>query len=81
MRKILVFKDKTEYELTPLTFNEFEKYGKWTSANDVAFSQFLRHNKFHDLEDFSEGLELMQAKIELREGEPRIDWSVTYGDL
>lgn len=72
-------------ELTPITFEEFEKLGKWAGGSDIAFSQFLRHNKFHEVcEDAMHPYveeALRSAIIVIEEGEPIIDWAITYGDI
>lgn len=78
MRKFFVIGSE-EYELTPLTFEEFEKLDRWTGANDLAYQQFLRHNHFHELTDFNDETR-REGRLELREGTPVIDWSVRYGD-
>jgi hypothetical protein len=80
MRKFIIFENGHREELSPLTFEEFDQYNHWSGANDIAFDQFLRHNKFHELEDFHRDV-VMVAKIVLEPGEPVIDWSVIYGEL
>jgi hypothetical protein len=91
MRKFLVFPDGHEYELSPLTFDEFTALDRWVGGNDIAFREFLSHNKFHEIDDFDQkiineckwdgkGWERV-VKVELRPGEPTIDWTVTYGGM
>lgn len=82
MRKFLVFEDGSEHELPPLAYDEFEKLGRWSGGPDIAYSEFCLHNKFTELDRFDQTTgNWRRAKIELREGEPTIDWSVTYGEL
>jgi len=92
MRKFLVWPDGVPHlgipvgdraELTPITFEEFDKFDKWVGSSDMAFNHFLRHNNFHELAEDSHmpfnDEALRHAKLIIEEGEPEIDWSVTYG--
>jgi hypothetical protein len=83
MRKILHFNDRQHptaaAELSPLSPSEFEKFCKWSGANDIAFNQFLRHNNLHMLEDFHEET-LHRADLKLEPGETVLDLEITYGD-
>ncbi len=94
MRKFIVWPDGVKHlgippgmrdELSPLTFDEFDKLDRWTGSNDLAFDQFLRHNNFREIGDdatssYNEAA-LRAGIIVLEPGEPAIDWSVTYGSL
>lgn len=87
MRKFIVFEDGHKLELSPLSFDEFEKWGHWAGANDMAFNQFLYENKYTELDrlvGFNDpmngpGLEYRRAKIVFEEGEPIFDREKIYG--
>lgn len=85
MRKFIVFPDSSligkgsRDELSPLTFEEFDKYDHWRWESDSAFDHFLRHNHFHELSRYNEDA-LKIGEIVLELGEPTIDWSILYGD-
>lgn len=60
---------------------EWESTARWQGANDIAYRDFLRLNKLHDLDDFSEET-LSEATFEVIEGEdPKVDTEVVYGTI
>ena len=79
MRKILVFEDGDRWELTPISFEEFDAYAQWSGSNDICYREFLRHNKFHELDSFDKD-SLVNSKLVLETGEPIIDWGKVYGE-
>jgi hypothetical protein len=84
MRKFLVFPGGVEYELPPLSFEEFDKLGLWSGCNDVAYDQFCRFNSFVNIDRFDKDpftSEWHKVHVELRPGEPVVDWSLNYGEL
>lgn len=83
MRKFLILKDGSKYELSPLTIEEFELSLKWSGINDDAYDHFLRVNKFHELSPngshpFSEEA-LKGAIVAFYAGEPVFDANREYG--
>lgn len=55
MRKILtLLPEKTRYELSPLSYDEFLKFDKWFGGSDIAFASWKRHHGFSEIEDFRE---------------------------
>jgi len=88
MRKFLVWPEEIKRlgisagmrdELSPLSFEEFDKACKWSGANDIAWRHFLRHNHFNEIDNYSEEA-LMASELVLEPGEPIIDLDVLYGD-
>ncbi len=50
MRKFLVFPDRTTYELSPITFEEFVKTELWLNSTEE-YGAFLRLNNLHLITD------------------------------
>jgi hypothetical protein len=76
MRKFLDFVDDKSWELSPLSYDEFERLGRWSGGSDIAFGQWLRHNKFYELDQLSKYAEPpAKPGIRIEEGEPEIDWN------
>ena len=73
MRKFLVFPDSTCAELSPFTYEEFVKLDRWSGLSDTAFSRWMRHNGFHEMDQFNEEI-VKAARIELVAGEPTFEW-------
>jgi hypothetical protein len=65
MRKFLVTADGNEYELSPLTQEEFTKINLWCGGDDMAFDAWLRANRLHELDSFRSEV-LQQSVIEMR---------------
>jgi hypothetical protein len=75
MRKYLDFEDDISWELSPLTYQEFERLGMWSGASDICFGEWLRHNGYHELEQLSPHSEPKDKPgIRLEPGEPEIKW-------
>lgn len=75
MRKFLDFVDGSYWELTPISYDEFERLGKWSGAPDIAFYQWMRHNNFHELDQLSDDpVPAVKPGIRLEAWEPIIDW-------
>jgi hypothetical protein len=75
MRKYLDFEDGYFWELSPLTYDEFERLGKYSWAPDIAFGQWKRHNNFHELDDLShDPIPPIKKGIRIEIGEPVIRW-------
>jgi hypothetical protein len=84
VRKILLFNDiecpGEGAELSPLTLEEFTKLDKWAGTNDLAYREFLKHNRFHELESFTSET-MNAASLVIWDDSPIIDWAVRYGDI
>jgi hypothetical protein len=75
MRKFLDFEDGGFWELSPLSFEEFDRLNKWSGSPDIAFGIWLRHNKFYELDQLSKYAEPpAKPGIRIEEGEPEINW-------
>lgn len=67
MRKFLICPGNTEYELTPLSYDEFVKLNLWTGGSDLAYAAWLRANNLHELDSFRAEV-INNGIIELRDG-------------
>jgi len=63
MRKFLDFVDGHSWELSPLSYDEFERLDKWSGSSDISFSQWKRHNNFYELDQLSPLLVLRQSPV------------------
>jgi hypothetical protein len=80
MRKFLDFEDGSSWELSPISYDEFDRFGKWSGAPDVCFGQWLRHNNFYELSQLSPYAQPKDKPgIRIEAGEPTIDWN--YYDI
>ena len=87
MRKFIVFEDGHKLELSPMSFDEFEKWGHWANGNDTAYERFLRENHYTELDRLrgfndpmnGDGLTYRRARIVLEDGEPTFDREKIYG--
>jgi len=76
MRKFLDFVDGHSWELSPLSYDEFERLDKWSGSSDISFSQWKRHNNFYELDQLSPfASPPAKPSIRIELGEPAIDWN------
>ena len=75
MRKYLDFEYANSWELSPLTFEEFERLGRWNGSPDIAFEQWKRHNQLYELDRLSsDPIPRDRKGLRIEDGEPMIDW-------
>jgi hypothetical protein len=62
--------------LTPITYREFTKLDLWFGASDMAYAEFLRHNKLADLADYNEEV-LAIAQLVVTAGDYHLEFNPT----
>jgi len=84
MRKYIKFTDDGHrHELSPLTYAEFMSLDLWgDGSSDMAFAQWLRHNKLREIDDFNEEalsdsvivIEFTQRDYEFNPSGDKVTW-------
>jgi len=80
MRKYLVLTDKSTYELSPITQEEFELMFAVRGDVELAYEAFLKYNGYQEILNIPYH-EMTNAKVIIKKGEPKIELPKKYGHL